>query len=116
MPGPDKIPLGVLAYYTADIAPTAPSGTTAKWSVIEPGRKPRSLGKSLTLTYAAQRHLVGKTIKVRSLLTEAGAGLATGCPTQQQHARRLTGSAAVRDRPCDKAERSALLERLLMQR
>lgn len=73
MPGPDRIPLSVLAYFTVGIAPTAPRGTAARWSVIEPGRKPRDLGRGLTLTYVAQRHLVGKTIRVRSLLTETGA-------------------------------------------
>jgi hypothetical protein len=73
MHGPDEIPVGTLVRYTASVSQNAPKGTVAKWSLDEPGRKTRDLGKSLAITYVAPRRLLGKTITVRSLLTEAGA-------------------------------------------
>lgn len=66
----NKIPFGALVRFSASVSPTAPKGTVAKWSLLVPGRVLRNLGKSLAITYVAPRTLVGRTITVRSQLTE----------------------------------------------
>jgi len=70
MPDHDKIPFGTLVRFSASVSAESAKGTSATWSLIVPGRKTRQLGKSLAITYVPAADLEGRTITVRSQLTE----------------------------------------------